>query len=51
LHLPSLLEREWAWLLQEPCSQANFPDVVHEAAEMYALLVSVAQAHAFGDVA
>ena len=39
LHPATLIERERAWFLQQPCGESDLADVVHEPAEMGELLL------------
>ena len=34
LHLSSLLQRQCAWFLKEPCGESNLPHVVNQATKM-----------------
>jgi len=48
--LSSLIQRQSAWLLEQAWRESDFPDVVHQAAEVCHLLDFELQSHPFGDV-
>jgi hypothetical protein len=50
LHLAALIQRQSAWLLEQAWRESDFPDVVHQAAEVCHLLDFELQSHPFGDV-
>ena len=50
LHLPALLERERARLLEESRGEADLANVVHEATEVRLVANLVREPHALGDV-
>src|SRR6266540_6655939 len=50
LHLPTLVERQWAGLLEQPRREPNFPDVVDEPAQVGKLLLFFGKPHTCCDV-